>query len=137
MKKIFFKFLILTLTLITNSAYSNSNTATMTVTVRVIENYEKGKIINANYLINENKIDLPNNQPIILSFEKDKTTTTHIIREINFDRYYCTQKFSDGSYIDELKNSYLMDKQTNKLAVNHLNQNTGKVIFCPKININK
>ena len=135
MKKIFFKFVIFIL--ITNSAYSNSNTATMTVTVRVIENYDKGKIINANYLINENEITLPNNQPIIISFEKDKTTTTHIIREINFDRYYCTQKFSDGSYIDELKNSYLMDKQTNKLAVNHLNQNTRKVIFCPKINIKK
>jgi len=135
MKKIFFKFIIFIL--ITNSAYSNSNSATMTVTVRVIENYEKGKIINANYLINENKIDLPNNQPIILSFEKDKTTTTHIIREINFNRYYCTQKFDDGSYIDEFKSSYLMDRQTNKLAINHLNQNTGKVIFCPKININK
>ena len=135
MKKIFFKFLILIL--ITNTAYSNQSSTSLTVTVRVIENYEKGKIINANYLIDDNKISLPNNEPIIITLEKDKITTTHIIRQLDYDCCYCTQKLSDGSYIDEEKNSYLMDKKTNKFVINHLNEKTNKVIFCPKINIKK
>lgn len=130
MKKVLLIFM-----LITKLTYANQSSTTMTVTVKVIENYEKGKIINANYLINENKISLPNNSPIILSFEKDNTVITHIIRQINYDCCYCTQKFNDGSYIDEAKNSYLMDKTTNKLVINHLNENTGKVILCPLINV--
>ena len=130
MKKVLLIFM-----LITKLTYANQSSTTMTVTVKVIENYEKGKIINANYLINENKISLPNNSPIILSFEKDNTVITHIIRQINYDCCYCTQKFNDGSYIDEAKNSYLMDKTTKKLVINHLNENTGKVILCPLINV--
>lgn len=135
MKKIFFIFLIFTFFI--NSSYSNTSTTTMTVSVRVVENYEKNKIINANYLINENKITIPNDKPLVVSFEKDNTKVTHIIREIDYNCCYCTQKYIDGTYIDEERNSYLFDKRTNKLAVNYSNQNTGKVIFCPKINIKK
>jgi len=132
MKKIF-----LIILFFIENAYGNNTSTTMTVTVKVIENYEKNKIINANYLINENKITITNNQPIVLFSEKNGTTTTNIIREIDYNCCYCTQKYSDGTYIDEEKNSYLFDKRTNKIAINYLNQNTGKVIFCPKINIKK
>ena len=130
------KILLIILFFIENT-YGNENYTTMTVSVKVIENYEKNKIINANYLINENKINITNNQSVILFSEKNGTITKNIIREIDYNCCYCTQKYVDGTYIDEEKNSYLFDRRTNKIAINYSNQSTGKVIFCPKININK
>ena len=135
MKKIFFNFLIFLL--ITNTAYSNQSSATMTVTVKVIENYEKVKIIKTAYLVDDNTITISNKTPLIFFDEKNNTKNMYIIREVNFNNYFCSQKFNDGSYIDELKNSYLMDKKTNKFVINHLNEKTVKDIICPKINIKK
>ena len=63
MKKIFFNFLIFLL--ITNTAYSNQSSATMTVTVKVIENYEKVKIIKTAYLVDDNTITISNKTPLI------------------------------------------------------------------------
>ena len=135
MKKIFFNFLIFLL--ITNTAYSNQSSATMTVTVKVIENYEKVKIIKTAYLVDDNTITISNKTPLIFFDEKNNIKNMYIIREVNSNNYFCSQKFSDGSYIDELKNSYLMDKKTNKFVINHLNEKTGKAIICPKISIKK
>lgn len=135
MKKIIFNFLIFLV--ITNNSYANQSSTTFTVTVKVVENYEKVKIINTAYLINDNTITISNKTPLIFFDEKNNIKNMYIIREVNSNNYFCSQKFSDGSYIDELKNSYLMDKKTNKFVINHLNENTGKAIICPKISIKK
>lgn len=135
MKKIIFNFLIFLV--ITNNSYANQSSTTFTVTVKVVENYEKVKIINTAYLINDNTITISNKTPLIFFDEKNNIKNMYIIREVNFNNYFCSQKFNDGSYIDDSKNFYLMDKQTNKFVINHLNEKTGKAIICPKINIKK
>lgn len=123
--------------LMSKSAYTNNTSATMTVTVKVIENYEKVKIIKTAYLVDDNTITISNKTPLIFFDEKNNIKNMYIIREVNSNNYFCSQKFSDGSYIDELKNSYLMDKKTNKFVINHLNEKTRKAIICPKISIKK
>lgn len=129
-------FLIL-ISFISKSAYSNNTSTTMTVSVKVLENYEKAKIIKTAYLKEENTITISSKTPLIFFDEKNNTKNMYIIREVNFNNYFCSQKFIDGSYIDDSKNFYLMDKQTNKFVINYLNEKTGKAIICPKINIKK
>jgi len=121
----------------TISVYSNNTSTTMTVSVTVPENYEKAKIIKTKYVVEENSITISNKTPLIFYDEKNNTKNMYIIRETNTENYTCTQKWHDGTYIDELKNSYLIDRQTNKLVINHLNEKSGKAIICPKINIKK
>ena len=132
----FFK-IIFFLIITSNLCYSKNSSTSMTVTVTVSENYEKAKIIKTKYVVEENNITISNKTPLIFYDEKNNTKNMYIIRETNTENYICTQKWHDGTYIDELKNSYLIDRQTNKLVINHLNENTGKAILCPKINIKK
>lgn len=129
--------LIFFILFICNISFADVSSNSLQVTVTVLENYDKPKIIKTNYVVNQNDHQTINFTPIVFSTEKDGIKTTFLIRETNVNRYYCSAKFNDGRYIDQEKNIYLMDKETNSLVLNHINDKNNKVLMCPKITLSK
>lgn len=111
---------IILIIVLTTNAYGQITTGTMSVSVQVKEN---------------NTVNIQRTNDIVignLSTQQIKT-----IEKTDASCCYCTQKYKDGTYIDEFKNSYLIDKSTNRPAINNLNKDTNRVIFCPQISIKK
>ena len=103
----------------TTNAYGQT-TGTLSVTVQVKEN---------------NAINIQRTNDIIIG--NLSTQQAKVAEKTDANCCYCTQKYKDGTYIDEFKNSYLIDKSTNRPAINNSNKDTNRVIFCPQISIKK
>jgi hypothetical protein len=112
--------LILLLIIIFTSNVYGQTTGTMSVTVQVKEN---------------NAVNIQRTNDIVIG--NLSTQQAKVIEKTDPSCCYCTQKYKDGTYIDEFKNSYLIDKSTNKPAINNSNKDTNRVIFCPQISVKK
>jgi hypothetical protein len=112
--------LILLLIIIFTSNVYGQTTGTMSVTVQVKEN---------------NAVNIQRTNDIVIG--NLSTQQTKITEKTDASCCYCTQKYKDGTYIDEFKNSYLIDKNTNRPTINNSNKDTNRVIFCPQISIKK
>ena len=112
------KIIVLVIMLTTNT-YAQT-TGTMSVSVQVKEN---------------NTVNIQRTNDIVIG--NLSTQQIKVTEKTDASCCYCTQKYKDGTYIDEFKNSYLIDKSTNRPAINNLNKDTNRVIFCPQISIKK
>lgn len=101
-------------------AYGQTKTGTLSVTVEVKDN---------------NAVNIQRTNDIVIG--NLSTQQAKVIEKTDPSCCYCTQKYKDGTYIDEFKNSYLIDKSTNKPAINNSNKDTNRVIFCPQISVKK
>ena len=116
----FHKYLVyLLIFLFPTIAYSEMTTGTMSVTVEV----------------KESTINIQKTNTIIT--QSLSTQEVKVVEKLDASCCFCTQKYKDGTYIDEFKNSYLIDKSTNRPAITNLNKDTNRVIFCPQINLKK
>jgi hypothetical protein len=113
-------FYILLLIIFTTEAYGQKTTGNLNVNVQIKDNAVVN-IQRTNDIVVEN---LPTQQ-------------AKVIQKADPNCCFCTQKYKDGTYIDEFKNSYLIDRNTNRPAINNLNRETKYVIFCPQISIKK
>jgi hypothetical protein len=102
---------------------AGSATGTMTVTVTVPE---------------PNAAPLPKKEPRNIDVKDGKIVVNDsssqnlkVIENTTMDCCYCTKKFSNGSYIDEERNSYLFDRKTGTFAINNLNKINRYAIKCP------
>jgi hypothetical protein len=111
--------ILIVLILLFSTALYGQTTGTMSVTVE----------------IKESTVNIQKTNTMII--ESSSTQDAKIIKTFDASCCYCTQKYKDGTYIDEFKNSYLIDKSTNKPAITNLNKDTNRVIFCPQINLKK
>jgi len=109
--------ILLCLTLFSSSSTSaKTATGTMMVTVTV----------------DPNAVSIPRKEPIMKDGKIGNTNqNTKVMENTNIDCCYCTKKYSDGSYIDEERNSYLFDRQTGTFAINRLNKDNRYAIRCP------
>jgi len=116
----FYILIIVLIILFTTNVYGQTTTGTMNVSVQVKEN---------------NTVNIQRTNDIIIG--NLSTQQVKVIEKTDASCCYCTQKYKDGTYIDEFKNSYLIDKNTNRPAINNSNKDTNRVIFCPQISIKK
>ena len=116
----FYILAIILIIVVTTNAYGQSTTGTMNVSVQVKEN---------------NTVNIQRTNDIVIG--NLSTQQTKVIEKTDPNCCYCTQKYKDGTYIDEFKNSYLIDKNTNRPAINNSNKDTNRVIFCPQISVKK
>jgi len=114
---------LIILLLLCSNAMAGSSTATMTVTVTVPE---------------PNSTPLPKKEPRNIDVKDGKIVVNDsanqnlkVIENTTMDCCYCTKKYSNGSYIDEERNSYLFDRQTGTFAINRLNKDNRYAIRCP------
>jgi len=114
------KKIIVLVIVLTANVYGQTTTGTMNVSVQVKEN---------------NIVNIQRTNDIVIG--NLSTQQVKIIEKTDPNCCYCTQKYKDGTYIDEFKNSYLIDKSTNRPAINNSNKDTNRVIFCPQITIKK